>query len=77
MNMIVAEVPGASLKRRLQKSDPFRESKCRDIDKGMVCAVQLGKEEDAGVKNTTYEVSGKGCEGKFIGETSRNWITIG
>ena len=37
VKVAVAEVPGANLKRRQQKSDPFRESKCRDVAKCMVC----------------------------------------
>ena len=43
VKVAVAEVPGASLKRRLQKSDPFRESKCRDRDKCMVCGEGKGR----------------------------------
>ena len=34
----MSEVPGYSLKKRLQKSDPFKERKCRDIDRCMVRA---------------------------------------
>ena len=33
----VSEVPGANLKKRLQKSDPFKERKCNDSEKCMVC----------------------------------------
>ena len=33
----MSEVPGYSLKKRLQKSDPFKERKCRDIERCMVC----------------------------------------
>ena len=33
----VAEVPGTNLKRRLQKSDPFRKEKCGEED-CLVCA---------------------------------------
>ena len=75
VKVAVAEVPGANLKRRLQKSDPFRESKCRDVAKCMVCGD--GKGGRCRSDGVTYEVSCKGCEGKYIGETSRNAFTRG
>ena len=75
VKVAVAEVPGASLKRRLQKSDPFRESKCRDRDKCMVCGE--GKGGRCRSDGVTYEVRCKGCDGKYIGETSRNAFTRG
>ena len=53
--MTVAEVPGASLKRRLKKSYSFRESKCRDVAKCMVC--EDGKGGRSRSEGVTYEVS--------------------
>ena len=39
INIAMADVPGPSIKNRLQKSDPFKESKCRDPTK---CVVRGG-----------------------------------
>ena len=75
VKVTVAEVPGASLRRRLQKSDPFRQSRCRDIDKCMVCGD--GKGGRCRSEGVTYEVTCRGCEGRYIGETSRNAFTRG
>ena len=75
VRIAVAEVPGASLKKRIQKSDPFREKTCRDADVCMVCG-----DGDGGRcrrEGVTYEVKCKGCEGKYIGETSRNAFSRG
>ena len=75
VRMAVAEVPGESIKRRLQKSDPFKKKTCRDAEKCMVCYDgDGGKCRSEGV---TYEVRCKGCESKYIGETSRNAFTRG
>ena len=71
----VAEVPGSSLKKRLQKSDPFKDRKCKDVEKCMVCG-----DGDGGMcrrDGVTYEVRCKGCDGRYVGETSRNAFTRG
>ena len=70
----VAEVPGSNLKRRLQKSDPFRKKKCEKED-CLVCA-----EGDGGrcrSNGVTYKVTCKGCGENYIGETSQNAYTRG
>ena len=72
----MAEVPGASIKRRLQKSDPFIESKCGDPTKYMVCGGE-GKGGRCRSEGATYEVKCKGCEGRYVCETSRNAFTRG
>ena len=48
LRMTVTEVPGASVKRRLQKSDPFMKKTCRDAEKCMYVLMEM--EGDAGVK---------------------------
>ena len=70
----VAEVPGTSLKRKLQKSDPFKEKRCN----GEGCLVCV--EGDGGrcrVNGVTYKVTCKSCDDVYIGETSRNAYTRG
>ena len=69
----VSEVPGANLKKRLQKSDPFKERKCNDSEKCMVCGD--GKGGMCRRDGVTYEIMCKGCDGKYVGETSRNAFT--
>ena len=71
----VSEVPGANLKKRLQKSDPFKERKCNDSEKCMVCGD--GKGGMCRRDGVTYEIMCKGCDGKYVGETSRNAFTRG
>ena len=70
----VAEVPGMSIKRRLQKSDPFEDKKCIDKERCMVCEGKGGKCRRTGV---TYEVKCRKCEEIYIGETARNAYTRG
>ena len=70
----VTEVPGTNLKRRLQKSDPFREERCGKDD-CLVCA-----EGDGGrcrVNGVTYKITCKGCGYTYVGETSQNAYTRG
>ena len=70
----VAEVPGTNLKRRLQRSDPFREKRC----KGENCLVCV--EGDGGrcrVDGITYKVTCKRCDEVYVGETSKNAYTRG
>ena len=76
VKVAVAEVPGASIKKRLQKSDPFKEEKCRDPAKCMVCDGE-GKGGRCRSEGATYEIGCKGCNGKYVGETSRNAFTRG
>ena len=76
VKVAVAEVPGASIKRRLQKSDPFKEKKCKDPSECMVCSGE-GKGGKCRNEGVTYEIRCKGCEGRYVGETSRNAFTRG
>ena len=68
----IAEVPGMSIKRRLQVSDPFKSLKCGDQEKCMVCDGKGGRCRKTGV---TYEVKCRKCEDRYIGETARNAYT--
>ena len=72
----VAEIPGTNLKRRIQKSDPFKNKKCQDAAECMVCNSENsgGRCRSEGV---TYEMRCNGCGEKYIGETSRNAYTRG
>ena len=68
-------MPGSSLKKWLQKSHPFKERKCRDMERCIVCG-----DGEGGMcrrDGVTYEVRCKGCEGRYVGETSRNAFTRG
>ena len=63
----VAEVPGTSPKRRLQRSDPFKEKRC----KGENCLVCV--DGDVGrwrLDGITYKVTCKRCDEVYVGETS-------
>ena len=70
----VAKVSGTSLKRRLQKSDPFKKKRCQ----GEGCLVCI--EGDGGkcrVNGVTYEITCKRCKDVYVGQTSRNPYTRG
>ena len=70
----VAEVPGKSVKRMLQRSDPFKRKKCGDHEKCMVCT---GGGSGCRSNGVTYEVRCKLCGDFYIGETGRNGYTRG
>ena len=69
------EVPGTSIKRLVQKSDPFKEDTCKKERTCMVCG--SGGEGRCREYEVTYEVECKECGGKYIGETARNAYTRG
>ena len=74
VKLAVAEVPGTSLKSKLQRSDPFREKKCKSDD----CIVCV--EGDGGrcrIDGVTYKVTCKGCGEVYIGQSSKNAYTRG
>ena len=74
VNIAVVEVPGSSIKKRVQRSDPFREKKCRKEESCMVCSSDgLGRCREEGV---TYEVVCE-CGARYIGESSRNAFSRG
>ena len=70
----VAEVPGKSIKKRLQRSDPFKGKKCEDPDRCMVC---MGGGSRCRTNGVTYEVRCEKCGDFYIGETGRNGYTRG
>jgi len=76
IKIATVEVPGASMKKRLQRSDPFREVKCKKARNCMVCGGEGG---GGGCRNesVTYEVSCTECQKRYLGETSRNGFTRG
>ena len=76
VKVAVAEVPGRSVKRRVQRSDPFQDDVCADEEKCLICRHGGGRGmcRKTGV---TYEVGCKKCGGRYIGETSRNGFTRG
>ena len=70
----VTEVPGTSLKMKLQVSDPFKKKKCESED----CIVCV--EGDGGRCRTdgvVYKVTCKGCDETYIGQSSKNAYTRG
>ena len=62
------------MKKKLQRSDPFRENKCKKERSCMVCgAGGYGRCREEGM---TYEVVCE-CGAKYIGESSRNGFARG
>ena len=76
VRVAVAEVPGCSVKSKVQKSDPFRSRECGDADKCMVCG-NGGRGGRCRRTGVTYEVRCKRCNERYIGETARNAFTRG
>ena len=76
MGIAIVETPGTSLKKRLQKSDPFRQKKCGSEETCMVCG-QGGEGGKCRREGVTYEVECKECGAVYIGETARNAHTRG
>ena len=65
----VVETSGSSMKKLLQRSDPFSEERCKKED-CMVCGSDgRGKCKTQGV---TYEIQCTSCNDKYIGETARS-----
>ena len=74
VEIAVVEVAGTSLKRMLQRSDPFKERKCEKEKSCMVCSGSArGRCREEGV---TYKIECE-CGSSYYGETSRNAITRG
>ena len=68
------ERAGTTLKRHLQKSDPFRKGRCTRED-CMVCRSEgRGRCNATGV---TYELVCEQCHDKYIGETARSAYSRG
>ena len=74
-NVKVVERAGVSVKKKLQKSYPFRKEKCED--KCFVCLSE-GK-GNCKRCNITYEIqcTREGCRYLYIGETGRNAVARG
>ena len=74
VSIAVVEVPGSNLKKRVQRSDPFREKYCRKKESCMVCSGGgSGRCREEGV---TYELVCE-CGARYIGESSRNAFARG
>ena len=76
VKVAVVEVPGTSVKRKVQRSDPFRSRECGDKEMCMVCGSE-GKGGNCRSTGVTYEVRCKKCGKRYIGETARNAFTRG
>ena len=75
MGIAVVEIPGDTLKKRLQRSDPFKREFCDKEERCMVCSGEgRGRCRDESV---TYVVSCSECDARYIGETARNGHTRG
>ena len=75
MEIAVVEKPGDTLKKRLQRSDPFRRKFCDKKEKCMVCSGEGGGR--CRDESVTYVVLCSECEARYIGETARNGHTRG
>ena len=76
LGIAVVEVPGRSIKKRLQKSDPFKEKECSKARRCMICSGGEGR-GGCRTEGVTYEVECLECHRKYIGETSRNGFVRG
>lgn len=70
----IVEKAGTSVKRMLQRSDPFKERKCTRDD-CIVCRTE-GK-GPCKATNAVYKIKCTECSQIYIGETSRNVYTRG
>ena len=72
----VVEKAGRMLRNIVQKSDPFKKTKCEDSSNCMICSEEdsKGRCRQTGV---VYEIRCKSCDDKYVGETSRNAYTRG
>ena len=70
----VVEQLGVTLKRILQRSDPFRKNECNNIN-CLVCST--GGKGPCRSTGVTYELVCQPCRQKYIGETSRSAYTRG
>ena len=70
----VVEQSGVTLKRMLQRSDPFQERKCNNIN-CLICST--GGKGSCRSTGVTYELVCQICRHKYIGETSLSAYTRG
>ena len=66
VKVAVMEVPGTSVKRKVQRSDPVKSRVCGDKEMYMVCA-NGGKGENCRSTVVTNEVRCKRCDRKYFG----------
>ena len=72
--MKVIEQSGTTLRKKLQRSNPFKDKRCRRDD-CMVCENEgKGSCRATGV---TYEIACKECKCKYVGETARSGYSRG
>ena len=77
--MRIVERAGTSLKRQLQRSNPFRPKQCERSD-CLIC--QNGGKGNCQTEGITYDIECLSCgseaeEGKYTGNTSQNAYTRG
>ena len=79
INIAVVEVPGRSLKKRVQRSDPFKSDVCGRVDSCMVCGGRrVGRSGKAcRTEGVTYQIECVSCGCVYVGETARNAYTRG
>ena len=70
----IVEKSGESIKRMLQRSDPFKVKTCNKDD-CIVC--QTGGKGPCRTTNATYKIKCTECNQVYIGETARNTYTRG
>ena len=70
----IVEKASTSVKRLLQRSNPFKKEPCLQSD-CLVC--QTGGRGNCRTDSITYELQCKECGDKYIGETGRNAYTRG
>jgi hypothetical protein len=68
-NVKVVEKAGNTLKRMLQRSDPFKPENCGKND-CLVCTT--GGERPCGGHGVTYDIRCNTCNNVYVGETSRS-----
>ena len=71
----VVETSGNSLKNKLQRSHPFPNKQCNDVENCMVCA--YSDKGGCRTNNVTYEIKCGLCDSIYIGETARNAYSRG
>ena len=70
----VGKKTGTTLKKVLQKSNPFKQQRCGR--KNCLVCKQAGR-GPCNAHGVTYEIGYQGCENKYVGETARNAYTRG
>ena len=70
----VVEKTGTTLKKVLQKSNPFKQQRC-GRENCLVC--KQAKRGPCNAHGVTYKIECQGCGNKYVGETARNAYTRG